>query len=57
MLREYMHMESTETKLLKEIEILKTEILHLKTKNEELESKIRSVSEIFFIKVFKLMKL
>ena len=50
-----MHTESTKTKLQKEIEILKKEILHLKTKNEELGRKITNVSENHFHKVFKLM--
>ena len=47
---EYMHMESAETKFQKEIEILKKEILHLKTKNEELERKITNVSANHFHK-------
>ena len=47
---EYMHMESTETKLQKEINILKREILQLKTKNEELGRKITNVSENHFHK-------
>ena len=45
-----MHTESTKTKLQKEIEILKKEILHLKTKNEELGRKITNVSENHFHK-------
>ena len=43
-------MESTETKLHKEIEILKREKLDLKTKNEELGKKIINVSENHFHK-------
>ena len=43
---EYMHMESIYwNKALQKIEILKTDISHLKNKNEELERKITSVSE------------
>ena len=43
-------MESTETKLQKEIKILKREILHLKTNNKELGKKITDVSENHFNK-------
>ena len=49
-------MEGTETKLQKEIEILKRKIYYLKTKNEELDRKITGVLENHFHKVFTLMK-
>ena len=41
-----MHIENKETKLQKEIQQLKTEILHLKAKNLELEKKINDISKV-----------